>query len=284
MKKVVILPTLLTLGNAAFGFTAIAVIIDAAFRGGPDVAPAIPLEKLGLASLLVFCAMVCDALDGIVARLVGGTSEFGSHLDSLADIVSFGVAPALLIKTVVQYDFHLFLGVPNPALWSKLAWIITGIYCLCAILRLARYNDEKKTDESTTDESATEYFDGLPTPGAAGVLVGLAMLYAYEPALRSVLAYIMAAAVPLLGVLMVSRLPFPHFVNKVLLSRHSFKYVLVFAATVVVVMASGVYLYALAGGFVMYALTVGPVLAIRRWIGERSTRAAFANRIKAGRN
>ncbi|MFH1550231.1 MAG: CDP-alcohol phosphatidyltransferase family protein [Planctomycetota bacterium] len=281
MKKIVILPTLLTLGNAAFGFTAIAVVIDAAFRGGPDAAPTISLEKVGLAGLLIFCAMVCDALDGIVARLVGGTSDFGGHLDSLADIVSFGVAPALLIKTVVQYDFHLFLGVPNPALWAKLAWIITGIYCLCAILRLARFDDEKA---KTAEESTTEYFDGLPTPGAAGVLVGLAMLYAYEPALRVVLAYIMTVAVPLLGALMVSRLPFPHFVNKVLLSRHSFKYVLVFAATVVVVLASGVYLYALAGGFVTYALAVGPVLAVRRWISGRSTRATFANRIKADRN
>jgi len=283
LKKIVILPTLLTLGNAAFGFTAIAVIIDAAFKGGPGAAPTISLEKLGLAGLLIFCAMVCDALDGIVARLVGGTSDFGGHLDSLADIVSFGVAPALLIKTVVQYDFHLFLGVPNPALWAKLAWIITGLYCLCAILRLARFDDEKAkaADES---ETATEYFAGLPTPGAAGVLVGLAMLYAYEPALRVVLAYIMTVAVPLLGALMVSRLPFPHFVNKVLLSRHSFKYVLVFAATVVVVLASGVYLYALAGGFATYALVVGPVLAFRRWIGGRSTRATFTNRIKTGRN
>lgn len=102
MKKVTILPALLTLGNAALGFTAVSTVVDAAYFGHG----AVNADKLHVAIYCIFGAMICDALDGAVARLVRGESEFGGYLDSLADIVSFGIAPALIVKAIIKMDFN----------------------------------------------------------------------------------------------------------------------------------------------------------------------------------
>ena len=258
MKKVTILPAMLTLGNAALGFTAVATVVDAAYSlSSPD--PILYHEKLKIAIFCIFGAMVCDALDGAVARMVKGATEFGGYLDSLADIVSFGIAPALIVKAIIKLDFQqqIFRGIGwDP--WSKITWLVTGMFCLGAILRLARFNAE-----NAPDAESHQYFEGLPTPPAAGLLISLALLYIIEPSLQSVMFYTMIIAGPFLGVMMISRVRYVHLINKVLLGEHTFQYVALFAAMIVAVSALGVYEYALAVGFLVYALW-GPVVMIFR--------------------
>lgn len=255
MKKVTLLPTLLTLGNAALGFTAIATVVDAAYMASPD--QHVDSHKLTIAIYCIFGAMVCDALDGAVARLVRGASEFGGYLDSLADIVSFGIAPALVVKSIVKFDFQLFPRY-NFDPWSKITWFVTGIYCLGTILRLARYNVE-----NTPDNESHQFFEGLPCPPAAGVLAAVALLYIVVPALQYVTFYLMLVMGPFLAVMMVSRIRYMHFVNMVLLGERSFTYLVLFAAALVAVFALGIYVYALGVGFLTYALW-GPFDALFR--------------------
>ena len=271
MKKIVMLPAMLTLGNAACGFTAIATIINGAFECHGDISDPALMDRLWFAGLMIFVAMICDALDGLVARLVRGTSTFGGHLDSLADIISFGVAPALMVIMLAQHTAHPPLAGGGGQLWLRLVWIITGLYCLCAILRLARYNDEHASSEERTD-----YFEGMPIPGAAGMIAAVVMLYAQEASIRTELLYVMIVAMPLLAGLMVSRLPFPHFVNKVLLSRHSLFYIIAFAMAVLVVIITGVQIYALAGGFLFYTALGMPLAAFRHISNRRHPERAQA--------
>ena len=111
---------------------------------------------------LIFLAMVFDALDGYMARLAKSASEFGAELDSLCDMVSFGVAPAfLLVKMCPQFSF----------LHKEAVWVIAASYAVCAALRLARFNVE------TSDEDDHMSFRGLPSPAAAASVAGFAILF-----------------------------------------------------------------------------------------------------------
>ncbi len=105
-------------------------------------------------AVAIFIAMVMDGLDGRVARMTHTQSAFGAEYDSLSDMVSFGVAPALV----------LYVWALKPL--GKLGWIAAFIYCACAALRLARFNTK-------LDESDKRYFQGLPSPAAAALLAGL---------------------------------------------------------------------------------------------------------------
>ena len=120
------------------------------------------------AALAIFVAMVFDGLDGRVARLTRTQSAFGAEYDSLADMVSFGVAPALVVYVWALKDFAdaqtvAWLG---PWLTTKLGWIAAFIFCACAALRLARFN-------TTLDIADKRFFQGLPSPSAACVVAGL---------------------------------------------------------------------------------------------------------------
>jgi CDP-diacylglycerol--serine O-phosphatidyltransferase len=111
-------------------------------------------HEFGLAAIGIFAAMIFDGLDGRVARLTQTQSAFGAQFDSLADMVAFGAAPAL-----VRYEAEL------RSIGGKFAWVAAFIYVGCAALRLARFN----TNSETMDKS---YFQGLPSPAAAGVIAG----------------------------------------------------------------------------------------------------------------
>lgn len=154
---------LLTIGNAVCGFVAI-ILIGRASQAG-DAA----CTDLKHAAWLILFGMVFDALDGRVARSTGTTSALGAQLDSLSDLVTFGVAPAVL----VFHTQHLF----SFSFWAKHQWIL---WCLCAayflgaVLRLARFNVENEPDES-----AHLCFKGLPTPGAAGVIASTMVFFCY---------------------------------------------------------------------------------------------------------
>lgn len=121
-----------------------------------------------LAAIAIFVAMVFDGLDGRVARLTHTQSAFGAELDSLSDMVSFGVAPALVVYHWALKDFAAIksVAVLGPWLTSKLGWIAAFVYCACAALRLARFN-------TTLDVIDKRFFQGLPSPAAACLVAGL---------------------------------------------------------------------------------------------------------------
>ena len=120
------------------------------------------------AAMAIFIAMVFDGLDGRVARLTRTQSAFGAEYDSLSDMVSFGVAPALVVYVWALKDFAGMqtLAWLGPWLTTKLGWIAAFIYCACAALRLARFN-------TTLDIADKRFFQGLPSPAAACVIAGL---------------------------------------------------------------------------------------------------------------
>jgi len=120
------------------------------------------------AAIAIFVAMVLDGLDGRIARLTHTQSAFGAELDSLSDMVSFGVAPALVVYVWALQGFSGMQTVAwlGPWLSTKLGWIGAFIYCACAALRLARFN-------TTLDVADKRFFQGLPSPAAACVVAGL---------------------------------------------------------------------------------------------------------------
>jgi CDP-diacylglycerol--serine O-phosphatidyltransferase len=120
------------------------------------------------AAMAIFVAMVFDGLDGRVARLTRTQSAFGAEYDSLSDMVSFGVAPALVVYVWALKDFSGIKTVQwlGPWLSTKLGWIAAFTYCVCAALRLARFN-------TTLDVADKRFFQGLPSPAAACLVAGL---------------------------------------------------------------------------------------------------------------
>lgn len=253
MKKIAIVPTLLTLGNGVCGFAAIAC----ASKIGGDL----PDNDFYFAASgwLIVAAMVFDMLDGYVARLSKTASKFGGELDSLCDAISFGVAPAfLLLKMGPGWE-------PRPILHQLLAGIAT-LYMVCAILRLARFNVE-----NTPDPASHKRFRGLPSPGAAGCLASLAILRGelpgklvqfwpeVEPELvRQMVQRLVETCAPfgalVVALLMVSLVPYPHVTKQVLRGRRQLAHLVqVLVAALIIVMVREL---ALALLFWVYSLGV----------------------------
>jgi len=158
-----VLPTLLTLGNLACGFIAIARLVDALQLASPQGGPFDPhfAEQVLGAAWLIAAANLFDALDGRVARMMGQTSPFGTQLDSLADVVSFGLAPALLAK--VAYE-HTMESIGHPY-HHNITTLLCSLYLMGAALRLARFNVATDVDEPH------DTFMGLPSPAAAATVI-----------------------------------------------------------------------------------------------------------------
>ena len=196
-KGIYVLPNLFTLAALFGGFYGIVMAMNGRFD---------------LATTGIFAAMVLDSLDGRVARMTGTQSAFGEQMDSLADMVSFGAAPALL-----AYEWAL-----RPL--GRWGWIAAFVYCACAALRLARFN----VNTSVVDK---RFFQGLPSPAAAALVAGFiwltsAMLVAHRevPLFRALLApfgalpggradlgWIMFAVTLFAGLSMVTNAPYYSF-------------------------------------------------------------------------
>ncbi len=175
-----LLPNILTLGGVCLGISSIKFSIDGDF---------------GLAVTLILFAAILDALDGRIARLINGTSEFGKELDSLTDFVSFGIAPVLIL-----YFWNL-----NT--YGKLGWAIALIYSVCCVLRLARFN---LTKIDTHHEWKYNFFEGIPSP-VGGLLILMPLIYelanlnfnfnlkAFTPFLTILIALLLVSKIPTLS-------------------------------------------------------------------------------------
>jgi CDP-diacylglycerol--serine O-phosphatidyltransferase len=243
IRAIAVLPTLFTLGNLVCGFFAIVVLariekpVTAQFEPATKIELKMksaeefrtsarelidsddPTHNLMLCGALILLAMLFDAIDGQVARITRGVSDFGAQLDSLCDLVSFGLAPAiLLVKMCPQ-----FTNLHSEAIWS-----IAAVFACCAALRLARFNVESDSDDEHT------MFAGLPTPAAAATIASFAMLsyflrnQAAEVTHERFIAYDwwMQRIVPffalVIAILMVSRIPYPHPLTQFVRGQRSF--------------------------------------------------------------
>jgi CDP-diacylglycerol---serine O-phosphatidyltransferase len=231
VRAVAVLPTLFTLGNLMCGFFAIVVASRIDARDMSNFVPAPKLEtarqlfdstdpthNLMFCGALIFAAMIFDTFDGQLARFTRTTSDFGGQLDSLCDVVSFGVAPAfLLVKMCPQ-----FTSVHREAVWT-----IAGLFVCCVALRLARFNVE--TDEGDDHFS----FVGLPSPAAAALIASAGMFsytlrneINFEKVIFTTYDYWLQRLMPpfavLLALLMVSRVAYPHIVTQLLRRKRTF--------------------------------------------------------------
>jgi len=240
---VAVLPTSLTLANAVCGFAAISYATDGEAEGAI-------IEPVAFAGLLILLAMVFDALDGSAARLTRQTSAFGAYLDSLCDVVSFGVAPAVLI-----------VNFPH-VIPSRLLWCIALSYVLCATLRLARFNVDHE------EGGGSDVFCGLPSPAAAGVVASLVLVWPslqrwaggeapaeLQPA-AAALAYLTPAGMPwlalVLACLMVSKIRYPHPLRQFLQGKRPLIHLV--QAYFILVAAFAVHEVALPLAFFVFAL------------------------------
>jgi len=223
LKYVTVLPSLITLLNGVCGFTAIIF----ASR-----------DSFALAGYMVLLAMIADMLDGRLARMSKNTSSFGGQLDSLCDIISFGVAPAfLMLKVLQEYKLAAFVqtNVAFENFLHRFVWLSAAAYISCAAIRLARFNVENEEDES-----AHMSFVGLPTPAAAGVLVSLIIFHqeiilpellasdspAYLGFCESAIIYTLPFLVLGLAILMVSRIRYPHILNQYIKGKKPFAHLI----------------------------------------------------------
>src|SRR5689334_9517727 len=147
-SKIYLLPNLMTAGNLFCGFTATLKILEGALLQSTDAIAA--SERFHEAIWFILGAFVFDFLDGRLARLGGHDSAFGREFDSLADIVSFGVAPALLVYRIVLQEFR------------TACWIIAMVYLCCGALRLARFNTAQANQEKHSGHAADKNFTGFP--------------------------------------------------------------------------------------------------------------------------
>ena len=233
------LPSLFTLANMMCGFVAILVSI----RG-----------QYTLAAVLVGLSVLFDITDGAVARMVGAVTPFGLQFDSLADLVSFGLAPALLAFTVFSQGRDE---------WDPLGWVACFIWVACAAIRLARFNT---TIDPTADK---RYFIGMPSPGAAGVVIASVFAFGDHMQGRDRLWVLLIVVVPAL--LMVSNVRFRSF--RSLVSPRSGKPYGVIAAALVLVVGfalvpviTGI---ALAYGYLLAPLLLPVVAPLGRLVPAR---------------
>jgi CDP-diacylglycerol--serine O-phosphatidyltransferase len=192
----------MTAGNLFFGFLAILRCIQA--NDATD--PVLISQYYTQAVWFILFGVICDALDGRLARLGGRESLFGKEFDSIADIISFGVAPALMMIFLIlspteEYPFFLQIG-----------WLIGFIYLLCAGVRLARFNVLTNPVLPTAKHlQGNKDFVGLPVPAAAGMIASLVLvLISFD--LRG-LAIIMPPLMLAIAILMVSNIQYPSFKN-----------------------------------------------------------------------
>lgn len=193
--RIYFLPNLFTGANLFCGFLAITRIVEA------QLEPPFPAIKQALFLILLAC--IFDLLDGRVARLGGYESPFGREFDSLADIVSFGVAPAFLVHRIVLAD--VFISMP------QVGWFIASVYLICGALRLARFNC---LAEMPQENDKSDAFVGFPIPAAAALVASLTLFLMWwdeKDFARGNWRFLLPGILLLLSFMMVSEVKYPSF-------------------------------------------------------------------------
>lgn len=233
-RGVYLLPNLFTTGNLLSGFYAVIAVFNADYVA---------------AAIAILVATVFDSLDGLVARLTKTTSKFGVEYDSLADLVSFGVAPGLLIYSWALTNY------------GRIGWVAAFLFVACGALRLARFNVQVGTVEG-------RYFVGLPIPAAAGLIAATVLLDNHilrlgaemKPLLIVVMTYVLAF-------LMVSNIRYRSLKGAGMLERRPFQMLVAAVLIVMVVTAAPqVMLFALFALYAASGVVLRPLLAVRRRI------------------
>jgi CDP-diacylglycerol--serine O-phosphatidyltransferase len=234
-KGIYILPNLFTTGNLFCGFWAIISVFQ---------------EKFFYSAVAILLASVFDILDGKVARLSGATSKFGVQYDSLADLVSFGIAPALLA----------FSWALRP--YGKFGWLAAFLFVVCGALRLARFNVQSASGE-------VKYFKGLPIPAAASMIALTILLYLRLIETDWVKDIVILVMIYILAFLMVSNIRYFSFKELDLAKRKPFSiFIFVILSMIVIVMEPTLVLF----GFILAYVFSGPVNMIRAWRKRRVLR------------
>lgn len=234
--KIFILPTMLTLGNAICGTFAIL--------------SALSLEFERSAYYIAF-AMILDALDGRISRLTKSSSQFGIQLDSLSDVISFGLAPAIISWMMLEESYELPSNIQNA---------IAILYICCAIIRLARFNVE--TD---TSEESHLYFKGLPSPGAALFVTFNILFYSklsFEKLesptivyLITVYKYLLPMMICISAMLMVTNIRYAHVFNISLSGRKSKKRLIEIMILLLLILTKPlISLWLISWGFICYPI------------------------------
>lgn len=240
---IVVLPSLFTTGNLFCGYFCILRSFAHDFER---------------AAFAIIAAGIFDVLDGRVARITRSTSKFGVEYDSIADVVSFGVAPAVL-----AYVWAL-----EPM--GRLGWAASFFFAACGALRLARFN-------TISDELPKSYFLGLPIPAAANMIAASYIAY-HEIAFKYVSEIIVVACF-LLGLCMVSSVRYRSFKDFDLRHRRSFfQMVLVLMVITLIVVRAEVSLAVIIGGYVLW----GPIREIITWIRHPTDRKTFVPEFVSG--
>ena len=192
--KIYFLPNLLTAANLFCGFVALTKIVEANVASGD-------FQQIKVALAFILLACIFDLFDGRVARMGGVESPFGREFDSLADLISFGAAPAFLVHRVVLKD--VFEGHPE---WG---WFIASVYLLCGAFRLARFNCLSAMPHEPSKE-----FLGFPIPSAAGLVASLTLFMIWwdeKEFAKSSLRYLLPILLLFLSWMMVSNVKYPSF-------------------------------------------------------------------------
>jgi len=247
-RGIYLLPNLFTTGAMFAGFFAIIASIGGRYTD---------------AAIAVFIAAILDGMDGRVARMTGTQSEFGVQYDSLSDLVSFGLAPSL-----VMYTWSLSALREFGPLWGKLGFAAAFIYAACAALRLARFN----TQVGVADKA---YFQGLASPAAAAVCMSLVWSMEKSGVTGSELCFVTPVVVIVAGLLMVSRFRYYSFKSLPMGDRQRVPFAWMVGAVLLLALLVLDTARVLFAGFTIYLLT-GPVwtlwgLAARRRRGRRTT-------------
>ena len=221
-KGMYILPSLFTTGNMALGFYAILEVMHASLAES---------WHLDNAAIAIGFAVLFDGLDGRIARMTGTSSDFGRELDSLADVITFGIAPAMLAWT---WGFHLM-----PTIWlilgplhvklPQLGAIASFLFLIAGASRLARFNITSNAQPSNPGRPGKKYFVGMPIPAGAGVIAAVVHFESGEPLLSAYTALAWSAMVTTVGYLMVSTWRFYSFKDIDFRSRHPFRLILLLA-------------------------------------------------------
>jgi len=241
LKSLAFIPTLLTLGNLICGFAAIYFALRAMFELGAGIndsefqtLKSVLMERimpstLSIGAGLVLLGMFFDCFDGMVARVTRSTTNFGGQLDSLADVITCGAAPATLMVAFMYRELAQEAILPSPVsehFLGRITWLAAAVYVALAAVRLARYNVEH--DKADFDHRT---FRGLPSPGAAGLMAALILFHEQaRPLTAGVIVYCMPVAALASAFLMVSRIPYRRFYRAYLLGRQPFDRFLIFMA------------------------------------------------------